>query len=201
MLHRFSFNLLMLFMALFVNGCAAHRDMIVLMPDPDGSTGSIIVANQAGSVAIDSPSQATILVDSQIPPAQPLKMENNAIDAIFAEPLSVQPMRPLHFVLYFDKDTRLTAESSKLVPDIIKAIQERNSTDISVVGHTDTVGSKDYNQILSRKRADSVKDLLVAHGVKTNNILTTSHGKENPLIKTEDNVMEPRNRRVEVVVR
>ena len=54
---------------------------------------------------------------------------------------------------------------------------------------------------LSLSRALAVKEMLVRQGVASNTIQTTSHGKENPLIATADNVFEPRNRRVEVVVR
>ena len=55
--------------------------------------------------------------------------------------------------------------------------------------------------MLSSNRAKAVKDLLVKQGAESNDIRTTSHGKENLLIPTGDNVYEPRNRRVEVVVR
>ena len=70
-----------------------------------------------------------------------------------------------------------------------------------VVGHTDTAGDKNYNLSLSKRRAAQVSNLLVDRGVRREHIYTTSHGEENPLVKTKDNVHEPLNRRVEVVVR
>jgi outer membrane protein OmpA-like peptidoglycan-associated protein len=73
--------------------------------------------------------------------------------------------------------------------------------DISVVGHTDTVGDKRYNYQLSLKRAMTVSALLTAKGVAPSIIDTASHGKDNPLVPTGDQVPEPRNRRVEVTVR
>ena len=104
-------------------------------------------------------------------------------------------------LLYFKGETTLTSDSAKLLPDIIATIRKRNSNDISVVGHTDTLGSKEFNTTLSHDRAKAVKALLVGQGVEENSIRTTSHGKENPLIPTGDNVYEPKNRRVEVVVK
>lgn len=187
------------FALILICGCAA-KTMVVLVPDPDGKTGRISVSNQAGSVAIESPNQATT-VSSGKPPTPPVAMEKETIAALFSEALSIQPKRPVHFILYFEKDTALTPDSLKQIADIIAAIRERASTDISVVGHTDSVGSREYNMNLSRKRATSVRDILVKQGVDANSITTTSHGKENPLVPTEDNVSEPRNRRVEVVVR
>lgn len=192
---------LLLMLIVFASGCAARKDMVILVPDPEGRTGSITVTNQAGTVAIETPNHATTISNSNVIPAPPERIEKAEIDKQFSEALSIQPKQSRHFILYFEKDTQLTAESGKLIPDILQSVRERNSVDISVVGHADTVGSRDFNMALSRKRAESVRALLVDQGVETSNITTTSHGKENPLIKTEDNVNEPRNRRVEVIVR
>jgi outer membrane protein OmpA-like peptidoglycan-associated protein len=181
-------------------GCA-KRTLVALAPDPDGKVGTVYVTSEAGQVSLDAPYQATSIGAARQRPTKPEDLGREKVMGIFAEALSIQPERPRHFMLYFDKDISLTAESAKLLPSIIAAIQERNSADISVVGHTDTVGSRDYNTELSNRRAASVKELLVGLGVAAQKIRTTSHGKENPLIPTADNVNEPRNRRVEVDVR
>jgi outer membrane protein OmpA-like peptidoglycan-associated protein len=175
--------------------------MVVLVPDPDGKTGRITVANQAGSTTIESPNQGTIIQDSKSQPSSPANMEKETIESIFSEALSIQPKRPVHFILYFEKDVVLTSDSLRLMTDILTAIRDQDATDISVIGHADTVGSKELNFTLSKNRANSIRDLLVEKGVNVSYINTTSHGKENPLIKTDDNVNEPRNRRVEVIIR
>lgn len=192
---------LLFLLMVVIAGCAAPRERIVLIPDPDGRTGSITVSNPSGSVTIDSPNHGTTVSDSGKPPTPPAAMEKGAIDAMFAEALSVQPKQPLHFLLYFEKDTLLTADSNRLIPDIVTAVKQREAVDISVVGHTDSVGTREYNMTLSLNRANAVRDLLVRNGVDAGHIRITSHGKENPLVPTGDNVNEPRNRRVEVVVR
>jgi outer membrane protein OmpA-like peptidoglycan-associated protein len=184
----------------FVSGCAGGT-MVVLAPNPDGKTGAITVSNQAGNVVIESPNQATTVRNSTQSPTPPAGMSQETINTLFSDALSIQPKPPVHYILYFEKDLLLTSDSAGLLTEILTAIKERNSTDISVVGHTDTLGSGEYNMTLSKNRANTVRDLLVQKGVDINYIKTTSHGKENPLIKTEDNVFEPRNRRVEVVVR
>ena len=66
---------------------------------------------------------------------------------------------------------------------------------------TDTVGSKEYNYKLSLDRAKVLSDILIANGAVPSNITVTSHGEGNPLVKTADEVAEPRNRRVEVVIK
>ena len=175
--------------------------MVVLVPDLDGMTGAITVSNQAGSVDIASPNMATTVTNNTASPQSPVSLSRETIKSLFSEALSIQPKPPVHYILYFEKDLLLNSASAVLLPEIMNAIQERNSHDISVVGHADAVGSREYNMTLSKNRAKAVRDLLVQEGVVFDNIRTTSHGKENPLIQTDDNVSEPRNRRVEVVVR
>ena len=192
--------LLILLITLATSGCA-QRTLVVLAPDPDGKTGSISVSNEAGSVAINVPYQATTSGDARERPAAPVNFGKEALDKVFAEALSIQPKRPLHFHLYFIEGTTLTTDSVKLLPDIIAAIRERNSAYLSVIGHTDTIGTKEMNMELSDRRARAVVKLLVSHGVDSSTIWTAYHGKENPLVPTADNVREPRNRRVEIVVR
>jgi len=116
--------------------------------------------------------------------------------------LSAQPPLPVHYILYFDSgSTKLIAESHKLIPEVIRTIRERNSNDVSVVGHSDTTGTRELNLDLSLKRAQAVSQLIIAAGIDPSSLEITSHGKDNPLIPTGDNVDEPRNRRVEITVR
>lgn len=192
--------ILLLVLIVMLSGCA-RKTMVVLVPDPEGTTGRITVSNQAGSVEIETPNQATTIKDSQTEPSTPTNIEKKTIDTIFSEALSIQPPLPVHFLLYFDKDVNLTPDSSKRIADILAAIRARNSIDVSVIGHADTAGNTKYNLKLSKRRAAAVGNILAEQGVKPNYISTTSHGEENLLIKTADNVVEPRNRRVEVVVR
>jgi len=72
---------------------------------------------------------------------------------------------------------------------------------VSVVGHADTEGSRKMNQQLGMDRAMEIKNLLLSQGIDPSIIEVTSHGEGNPLVKTPDGVAEPRNRRVEVILR
>ncbi|MBJ6724558.1 OmpA family protein [Geomesophilobacter sediminis] len=190
-----------LFLILLVStGCAGKKTVVVLAPDPDGKVGSIAVTGEGGSVVIDAPYRGTTIGDDRNP-TPPEDLGKARVEKTFGAALSVQPLRPLHVILYFGEDTSLTAASERLLPEILAAIAARKSVDIMVVGHTDSLGSREYNMDLSRRRAQTVKELLVKKGVPASAIQTTSHGKENPLIPTPDNVAEPRNRRVEVVIK
>jgi outer membrane protein OmpA-like peptidoglycan-associated protein len=185
---------------LVLSGCAA-KTLVVLVPDRDGSTGRIVVKNTAGSVAIEQPNQAVTVREGAAPGA-PKEMRQEDIDASFSQVIAGEPTLPEHFILYFETSgTRLTSESMALSPNIFASIKNRSSTDISIVGHTDTVGDEHENMILSQSRADAVMTLLMEQGLAPDAIRTTSHGEGNLLIKTGDNVDEPKNRRVEVIVR
>jgi len=71
---------------------------------------------------------------------------------------------------------------------------------IEVTGDTDLAGTSPYNQRLSERRAETVRDYIVAHGVARDDIQITALGKTDPAIPTADGVREPRNRRVEIVI-
>jgi outer membrane protein OmpA-like peptidoglycan-associated protein len=73
-------------------------------------------------------------------------------------------------------------------------------TRIAVTGHTDTSGSAAYNMALSLRRANAVKDQLVREGIPAAAIGVTGKGETQLLVQTGDNVKEPQNRRVEIVL-
>lgn len=187
---------------ILLSGCGSKKTLVVLVPDPGGKTGTVTVSNSSGTADIATANQATTISGPNTPPSKPAPIQQQEIDRIFSRALQAQPARPIHFLLYFVSDSnKLTEESLNRFPDILQTIKDRNSIDISIVGHTDTKGSKDYNNALAKNRAEAVGGLLGSRGVPPDHIRTTSHGEENPLIPTEDNVDEPKNRRVEVVVR
>lgn len=195
--------LYLFFFLLFIlsSGCA-KKTTIVLLPDPDGKVGHVTVSTDAGSTDITQAREATMVRGRQSLPTAPEILSEKEIDANFSPVLAILPNQPLHFILYFKSEsTELKPDSLKTLPKIIESINSRNSQHISVIGHSDTAGDQKYNLQLSRKRASAIKRVLVKKGIDSTYIKSTSHGEENPLIKTADNVHEPRNRRVEVVVR
>jgi outer membrane protein OmpA-like peptidoglycan-associated protein len=71
---------------------------------------------------------------------------------------------------------------------------------MSVEGHTDSVGSDDYNQKLSERRADAVRDYLTSNGISPVNIQAVGFGKANPVASNDTAAGRQQNRRVEMVV-
>jgi len=191
-----------------LSGCAAHRanrDLIVLLPDQNGKGGVITVTTQGGSQILDKPGYGIEFDDLNKPPVAPKPVEEKEISDVFSSALSVLPdqtSRFILFILYFERNTtKLTHGSNDLLSQVQKTIKSRNSNEVYVVGHTDLVGTEAYNASLSSRRANTVRDLLVSSGIKPKTLFVSSYGKARPLVPTKDQVPEPRNRRVEIIVR
>lgn len=177
------------------------RDVIVLLPDDQGKTGAVVVSGAGVELRLDRPGQS-VTVEAGSPPGLPAVMPRQEVLAIAGTALEALPKPPARFILYFEHDSDiLTRESQALLQKVLDTIRDRAPVDISVVGHTDTVGKKEYNYALSLKRARAVASILRGKGIDPSVLDITSHGKDNPLVPTGDQVSEPRNRRVEITVR
>lgn len=101
----------------------------------------------------------------------------------------------------FDKYTIAPNEKSKLdsIADALKKSGKQYT--ISATGHADRVGSKEYNKILSMRRAQAVKAHLIARGVAPKAINVSAEGETEPRVETGDGVRKAENRRVNISVR
>ena len=129
-------------------------------------------------------------------------MTPDEVSRIFGAALAALPPPPRHFTLQFRFESdELTDESRALLPDIFAAVKALPVPEVAIVGHTDTMGNADTNVALGLKRATSVQRLLVDAGLDPAIVEVRSTAKSTRLVKTPDNTPEPRNRRVEIVVR
>jgi outer membrane protein OmpA-like peptidoglycan-associated protein len=99
----------------------------------------------------------------------------------------------------FDKATLKPGAREKLakVSGIVLAYP---GLKLAVEGHTDSIGSDEYNQTLSEKRADAVRDYLVAQALNESSITAQGLGKADPVATNDTNAGRALNRRVELVV-
>jgi len=198
---RFKRYIILSVIAFFCIGCAPTT-RFVLLPDPDGKVGQLEVSTSAGSQRLDKAWESTEVVSPDRIPGRPKIMDEKEVRAIFKDALEAQPQPPAVFIMYFKRgSTEITNNSLQLMPEILEAIKSQKSNYVSVIGHTDTVAPIEYNRRLSLLRAKSVADILISRGVDRAIIEIESYGKEKLLIETPDGVAEPRNRRVEIIVR
>ena len=106
------------------------------------------------------------------------------------------------YLVFFDWDRAdLTARAREIIKEAATNAQRANVTRIEVAGHADRSGDAAYNQRLSQRRAEAVAAQLVRDGVARGAISVQAFGESRPLVPTADNVREPQNRRVEIVLR
>jgi outer membrane protein OmpA-like peptidoglycan-associated protein len=102
-----------------------------------------------------------------------------------------------HLKFEFDK-AELRPEDRELLSRIAGIIMTSHDYTISVNGHTDDVGSDSYNQALSERRAQAVRDYLVKAGLRPEILTVQGHGKSLPLVPGRSDAARAKNRRVEL---
>jgi outer membrane protein OmpA-like peptidoglycan-associated protein len=106
------------------------------------------------------------------------------------------PPAPKVFIVFFDFDkSNLTAEAQAVVAEAVAAVKAGNVVHVMVTGHTDTVGSHEYNQGLSERRAAAVKAEMLRLGLSDGMIATAGRSFDDPMVQTGPGVREPQNRR------
>lgn len=176
------------------------RTIIILLEGQDGHVGEVLVSNNHGHIVLNTKDFGTMVTQDR-PPSSPVVVKQENVDRNFKDALNALPDLQ-RYTLYFHLNLEnLTADSQSRLNEIIDVITRRKFVDIYISGHTDRSGPDTYNAVLSRKRAERVKEMFVSAGITSDHIHSTYHGEGNPLIKTEDGVTEPLNRRVEVVVK
>ena len=104
------------------------------------------------------------------------------------------------YMVFFDfNKSDLTPDAVRIVDQAAQNATPAKATELTVTGHTDTVGSDAYNMRLSRRRAESVAAELEKQGIPSSEIEIVAKGKHDLLVPTKDGVREPQNRRVTIV--
>ena len=101
----------------------------------------------------------------------------------------------------FDVDrATLTPEGREKLSRVAGILALAQGYRLSIEGHADNTGERDYNLDLSRRRAESVRDYLFAQGISNGDITTQGFGEERPIASNETALGRQQNRRVEIVV-
>ncbi len=179
-----------------------RQSLFILLPEENQAMPAVVVSNQAGSQTIEQPYHVVRVADNVTAPAAAAPFGEAEVNRRFGTLLATLPSPAESFVVNFDpnQDT-ISAESRPQVARIVASIQSRRSTGVTVIGHTDTTGDPQSNYALGLQRAEVVAAEVKAAAPPGAAVFVVSHGESDPAVKTEDNVSEPRNRRVEVIVR
>ncbi|WP_410207514.1 OmpA family protein [Fusobacterium sp.] len=103
--------------------------------------------------------------------------------------------------ILFDFDKSEVKDSVKDSLNILgKALTENKDIKIKINGHTDFIGTDQYNLGLSVKRANAIKNYLAGRGVSRNNISIEGYGKQSPVASNATSTGRAQNRRVEFII-
>ncbi len=123
--------------------------------------------------------------------------------SVTRRPNSVQSSRSplkLETVYFYVDSARLTDTAKKQLRRVAQSMKNNPRLRIQIEGHTDQRGSEEYNLELGQRRAEAVKEFLIAQGVDPQMLSTLSLGKERPASRGSNSKAWAQNRRVEFIV-
>lgn len=186
--------------ALLLTACSTTKELVVLLPGEDGQPGAVTIGEGKRSTLLDAPLVAAKIdaqgrITTEVLPEQEVRQK-------FAQALAAEPPKPVRFVLYFfEKSTEIVPTSHYTLHALFAEVARLQAVEVQITGHTDRVGKVADNDGLSLERAEAIRDALIKQGLKANFVRAVGRGEREPLIPTPDEVPEPRNRRVEAIVR
>jgi len=102
-------------------------------------------------------------------------------------------------VVYFDFDRfTLSTKSIQTLKSVVRAMNDNSDMVITVSGHADERGTREYNLALGQRRGDAVKDYLLLNGISNNRVTVKSFGEEYPLVTGSNDESWSKNRRAEI---
>lgn len=196
--HRASLGAALAF-AMLLSACAPAT-RITLLPQAGGVPSAVVVTTGQGAQVLAQPYAV-----AEVSRSGSIGLATTTADAVrerHPQLLALQPPAPQQFVLEFEPGSALlTPASQAQLLEVIARAQARAGGEIVITGHTDRQGSLDANDRLSLERAQAIRALLIERGFAAERIDAVGRGEREPLVPTEDEVVEPRNRRADVLVR
>jgi outer membrane protein OmpA-like peptidoglycan-associated protein len=184
-----------------LSACATKSNLVVVLPEADGHVGAVVVHDGNGNVVLDK-AYAAEGARAGSGALQPVQVDAQEVSQIFGGALAAQPIPPKTYTLYFISDSdQLTDASRAEFEAVFKEVARRKAAEVVVTGNTDTVGKQEYNDALSLKRAEAVRQLFIARGLPADAVIAAGRGERDLLVATADDVAEEKNRRVEITVR
>jgi outer membrane protein OmpA-like peptidoglycan-associated protein len=186
---------------MLLSACSTTKELIVLLPEEGGKVGAVAIEEKQRTIVLDTPLDAAkINTQSRV---QKDKVTKEEADKLLEKVRPTIPPSSLCFRLYFlENSTEITPESRSDLVDLLAAVAERPVVEVEITGHTDHMGPAAINDRLSLDRAKAVQGMLEKSGLKADFIRTVGRGAREPLIPPQPGQKEePRNRRVEVIVR
>ncbi len=171
----------------------AERDQILLAArtrEANNAKMAAANANQAKDAALSERDAAN----------QEAARAQAELEQLKATPTPRGSVMTLGDVLFDTGRAELKPGATRKLDQLVQFLNEHPERRVQIDGFTDSVGSDSYNEDLSQRRADSVKQALMIRGVDASRISTEGYGKAYPVASNTDSGGRQLNRRVEVVI-
>jgi len=126
---------------------------------------------------------------------------------VIAKPVVKKPVKkackagPLEGVNFHTNSSRLTIQAEYILGDVVNKLKSCRANIVTIVGHTDSIGSANRNLSLSQRRAASARAFLIEHGVQAYRLGSTGKGESQPRADNTTTQGRAANRRVELLAR
>jgi len=101
--------------------------------------------------------------------------------------------------VYFDFDKfNLNSKSLQTLKSAVSAMKDNESIKITIAGHADERGTREYNLALGQRRAEAVKDYFLLNGISSSRVSVKSYGEEQPVAYGSNEESYAKNRRAEI---
>ncbi len=186
---------------LFLGLNAQPTSTVVLLPDADGRAGALELRTEATSQSLDTAyaSATSTALGSFVTRTE----DPDTVRRRYMQTLAARPSMPVSFLLQFEFGSAqdITPAFQPVLRQLLASLADYPAPEITVIGHTDRVGSLQDNDRLSLQRAQTVRDLLVQAGVDPSMVTIAGRGEREPAMPTGDEVARAENRRVEINLR
>ena len=195
-----NWSVLFCLLLLLATSCSSTKSLVVLLPDENSANGAIVIGQGDTATVLDTPmTAAKVDISGRVEKETVTQKE---VEKDFSVSLAAIPPEPISYTLYFEEGSTVVLDISKdTLEKLFEEVAKRQAVEVQITGHTDTVGTTSDNDLLSTQRAEAIKEMLISKGLKSNFIRAVGRGERELLVPTPDNVHEPINRRVEVIVR
>ncbi|MEO7189653.1 MAG: OmpA family protein [Vicinamibacterales bacterium] len=175
--------------------------------DPDGDALTYQWRTQAGTITNPTARQSPWTAPNQPGPVPVTVTVNDGKGGTASDTVTIQVTRPVQreFVFEdvhfgFDRYT-LQPDALRLLDEAVTAMQANATLNLEIEGHTDNIGTAEYNLALGERRARAVRDYLVSRGISADRLRTVSYGEERPKFDNAREETRRLNRRAALIVR
>ena len=147
-------------LAVALSACAP-KNYVVLLDNPGGGSGQVIVSNQKGRQVLDKSGSATSFNRRSRAPSSPWELSVEKIQKVFARAFGARPPRFVKYTVFFKTGSiRIDPSSKSQFDAMMREIRRRPGVDCTVAGHADRKASDKRNEIIALERAYAIRDEL-----------------------------------------